>query len=252
MPLFFRQEIANAETPLAPEAVRRELAERWRGAATLEYQSRAVMNHAGEFTVHVRIHARLRRPTYARVAFQTTEMPEAARVRVSDGRMIFDRQAGSVGETGRTMREQLERGAPDFLTRNIPHPLDETAFFLDQFFAPAPFTPPTNWGSGARPVWTAARVSAKADDETQKRRLDAASASKNNDRLRLVVQSGSSRDTLTLDATNFAPLELIRVGDHAGRTQELLRETFDVVRLGVNLPASLFTWTDDDERGIVR
>jgi len=260
MPFFAFQNAAptkaaeNAgETPLDPDVARRELAQRWRAGATLEYRSEAVMRHAGEFTIRVAVHALLRRPAYARIVFDATGMPEAARVRVSDGRTIYDRQTGNRGERGRTLRERIDPNVElGFLTRNIPHPLDEVAYFINQFFAPDPFAPPPGWGSGARPEWSALRVSAARDDETQKRRLTVQNAAKGGDRLRLVAQSGTSRDSLTLDLANFAPLELVRVGEHAGQTQELLRETFTLVRLGVNLPASLFAWTDDDERGIAR
>ena len=64
----------------------------------------------------------------------------------------------------------------------------------------------------------------------------------------VVVQTqGASRDTLTLDAKNYAPVTLVRVGNHGGTVQELLHETFHEVTLGGPLPESLFRWTPEDE-----
>ena len=64
----------------------------------------------------------------------------------------------------------------------------------------------------------------------------------------MVVQTqATSRDTLTLDAKTYAPLRLVRVGDHGGTVQELLREEFQGVVLGSALPTALFRWTPEDE-----
>jgi len=56
-----------------------------------------------------------------------------------------------------------------------------------------------------------------------------------------------------VDALSYSPVRLIRVGIHAGLKQELLTETFVELALnGLRFPAETFTWTDEDERGIVR
>jgi hypothetical protein len=88
--------------PAAPRAadptlVLREFANQWRRAVSLEYRSQIRINHAGEFRLDLRTHIYLRRPGRARLIFRASTFPEADRLRVSDGRMIFDRMFGRPG-----------------------------------------------------------------------------------------------------------------------------------------------------------
>lgn len=208
-----------------------ELSARWRAAQTLEYRSTAVMQHVSEPRIVVETHARLWRPGRARLVFRS-DRPEAARVRVSDGRYLYDRRLGPQRRTTMTWW----RGR---LSREITHPLDDASYSVDQFFAPQPFQPPPYWGETNGPV----RVDAQrtTTGKTDKR-----------DVFRVTLARGSARDTLTLDALSFAPLEFVRIGAHGGVVQELLRETFTLVRLGVSLPPDLFVWTNADESGVLR
>lgn len=212
----------------------RDLAARWRAAPTLEYRSLAVMNHAGEHRVAVRIHARLRRPHFARLVF-AGDWPEATRVRVSDGRWIYDR----MGRARQSVRTPF-RGS---ILQDIAHPLDETGYSVDQFFAAAPFLPPATWGGpGAQPpAITAVRTTLVVGEPKQRR-----------DVYRVIIARGIMKDTLWLDKSNLAPLQLVRFGPHGGTPQELLKETFTEVRLAPPLSSSLFTWTEGDETGVVR
>ena len=218
--------LAGDGRPVDADALLRELSHRWQGAQTLEYRSRAVMRHAGEFRVVVEIHARLRRPNLARVVFHA-DRPDVTRLRVCDGRRIWDRTPDVPLRPGQTTAEAFG----GLVTANIPHPLDETAYSVDQFFAPAPFTP--RWATPPRREATLLPATA-ADGE----------------RFRITLSDGRyAVDTLTLDAVSLRPRELVRVNEHAGQVQELLRETFLDVRLGSPLPPALFAWTPADESG---
>lgn len=222
--------------PLDAARLLRELAQRWRAASTLEYRSEAILNHAGEFRVAVRIHACLQRPNRARLLF-LADNPEVSQVRVSTGGRIWWRGASTRLRPGKTNSAPFQRR----LTDGIAHPLDETAYSVDQFFAPVPFWPPASWGSG---------TSALHLEAVRLRRNPEEKGGKRGDTFRIRITRGPSRDTLLLDAASLSPLLLVRVGDHAGQVQELLRERFFQVRLGAPLSPALFRWTEQDEAGV--
>jgi hypothetical protein len=210
-----------------------ELARRWRDAPTLEYRSEAFIRHKGEFELTVRIHTRLRRPNLGRIDFRSETWAEASRVRVASGGTLYDRQRGAGGRT-------LRSGYRDRLTENIPHPLDEAGYSVDQFFSPRPFIPPPSWGRGES---AALRITGH--------RAASAPAPFKGPAYRVTIEKGTSRDELWLDAISFAPLLLTRRGEHAGAVQELLRETFHEFGLGtLRVTPDLFRWTEADERGI--
>jgi hypothetical protein len=233
--------------PAAPRAadptlVLREFANQWRRAVSLEYRSQIRINHAGEFRLDLRTHIYLRRPGRARLIFRASTFPEADRLRVSDGRMIFDRMFGRPGETSRTIKAPLSR--PDRITEDLSHPLDEAGYSVTQFFSAAPFAPPASFGSVNS---GAIRVTARRLRQNLPGLPD--SSGKNRDVFEVVFRRSTSRDTLTLDALSYSPLRLIRVGSHGGRVQELMRETFLEVRLDPPLPDSLFHWSPRDDAG---
>jgi hypothetical protein len=215
------------------EAILRELSQRWAAARTLEYRSRAVLTHAGELRVVVAIHTRLRRPNLARVLFDA-DRPEVTRLRVCDGRRVFDRTDNVPLRPASTLMEPFTGR----ITANLPHPLDELSYCADQFFAAAPFTPPARWGEPGQPRTIIGSVVPAANLDTRQR-----------DVYRIVIARGHTRDTLTLEPISLRPLEIVRVGEHAGQVQELLRETFTAVSLGAYLPPSVFEWTEADDRG---
>ena len=223
----------NDERSVDGRKLLRELAARWRAADTLRYRARAVVNHAGEFRVTVNTFARLRRPNLARLTF-TGDRPEANRVRVSDGRRIYDRP--------RTGARTVVSAYEGRLTGDIAHPLDEAAYSIDQFFSPTPFLPLVAWG-GEGPL----RI-----DAVRRTRAVEDRASAPRDVFRIKIARGESHDTLTLDALSLAPLRLVRWGVHAGLAQELLDETYLEVLLGAPLSPYLFAWTEADERGAAR
>lgn len=222
--------------------VLRELANRWRRAISLEYRSQAILNHAGEFRLDLRSHVYLRRPGCARMIFRASTFPEADRLRVSDGRMVYDRMFGRPGDTSRTIAAPLTR--LDKITEDLSHPLDEAGYSVAQFFSETPFSPPPWFGGGTEGSLrvTARRLSQTIPGLPGK-------AGEKRDVFELVFRRGTSRDTLTLDAISYAPLRLIRIGNHAGRVQELLRETFLEVRLDPPLPDALFRWSPRDDAG---
>ena len=227
---MFRSRSNDAPAPDA-RALLRELGARWAVADTLEYRSQAVLQHQGEGRVVVQTWARLRRPGRARLVFSGSQ-PEASRVRVCDGTLIHDRPRGPRQPTTR-VRFMGQ------LTQYIAHPLDTASYLVEQFFSRAPFLPPFDWGLDSAdtdaPVrFTAARVGAKLGVR---------------DAFQITLSRGLSRDTLTVDARTFAPVEIVRFGVHGGLAQELLRETITAVRLNVSLPDALFAWTAGDEAG---
>lgn len=234
------QDEEAAATARDPAPILGELARRWRGAYGLEYRSLAVMNHAGEFRVNVRIHAWLRRPSQARLVFRSKDIPEADRLRVCDGVRVWDRLFGHPGETGRTLVVPLP--GPGRITDNISHPLDETGYSVTQFFSSTPFTPPSYWNAQPGPLRTMAR-------RLSQWRLGGENAAPR-DVFEVVFTKGVAKDTLTLDALSYAPLLLVRISDHGGRVQETLRETFLDVRLNPPLADSLFRWSRRDEAGL--
>lgn len=202
------------------ERVLLRVAERWRGAVTLEYRSRIVLSHQGEPGLKGTTAVRLRRPGLARIEL-SVDNPEFCCLRVCDGRVLWHRGKGTPLRPPRTQQFAF-RGA--FL-ESILHPLDEAAYSVDQFLAPRPF-----WLLGTD-------VERKAVRRREQGR-----------EVFVVVQSaGVSRDTLTLDARTLAPLRLVRVGDHGGTVQELLREEFEEVVMGGPLSPSLFRWSREDE-----
>jgi hypothetical protein len=205
----------------------RLLAERWRTTPTLEYRSRAVLNHAGEFRVEARVWVRLRRPQFARLVF-LTDNAEVSRLRVCDGRIVWERGESTPLRPARTLRSPYKG---DILA-NIAHPLDETAYCANQFFSHAPFLPPPIWANGAKP-----KISEMPERE------------KGRDIVRIVFEAGVFRDTLIVDRVSLAPLSLVRVGEHAGAVQEILRETFETVKMGHSLPPDLFLWSEADQQG---
>lgn len=215
----------TGEKEIDGKRILQTLAQRWQAAQTLDYRSRAVMSHAGEFLVHLNISAQLRRARFARLVFDA-DRPDVSRLRVCDGRALFERTRGSFLRPAQTTREGLSPGGK--VTQNIPHPLDEASYCVDQFFSPTPFFPPKTWGDGTGRIQISAEQAATKSGQAI---------------FRIILAPGTSRDTLTLDAQNYAPIEMVRVGEHAGKVQELLRETFTTVRLGPYLPAQLFAWT---------
>lgn len=222
-----------------PAIVLRELANRWRGAASLEYRSEVVVSHAGEFRLDLRTHITLRRPSRARLVFRAKGFPEANRLRVCDGRQIFDRMSGRVGDTSRTITTSLARTGR--ITDNLSHPLDEAGYCVAQFFSPTPFVPPASFGGGdLGPSKTVAR---------RRRQPPAGKNRAGREVFEIVFTRGNSRDTLTLDALSYAPLLLVRVGEHGGSVQELLRESFTEMRLNPLLPSALFRWSPADDAG---
>lgn len=233
----FRPDDPPALTVPVPEAsvLLRELGARWAFADTLEYRSQAVLQHRGESRVTLRTWARLRRPGRARLVFSGSQ-PEASRVRVCDGTLLYDRMRGPNQPTTRTRFS----GA---LTQYISHPLDTASYLVEQFFSGAPFWPPADWGGDSVDETTPVRLHAS--------RVPAGPGGARN-AFRIVLSRGSSRDTLTLDARTYAPIEIVRVGVHGGLAQQLLRETLTTIRLNVPLPGSLFVWTPDDEAGAFR
>ena len=216
---------AAKETETDGMRVLQTLAQRWKAAQTLEYQSLVVMQHAGEFRVQIKVLAQMRRPRFARFVWDA-DQPDVSRVRVCDGRVIYDRSRGSFLRPPQTRREGLENGTK--VTQNVPHPLDEASYCADQFFSPAPFVPPPTWGEGDGKIHVTAAK--KTDPKTNKP-----------SGFRITMESGTSRDTLLLDA-DYAPRQIVRVAEHGGRIQEILNEKFTVVRLGAYLPAELFRW----------
>ena len=244
MPFLRREPPASAkEEPAAAggdqidaRRVLQELWKRWRDAPTLEYRSEARISHRGEFALTVKTHAALRRPNLARIVFSSNEWAEASRVRVSNGRTLYDRQTGKSLARPRTLR----MGFRGRVTADIPHPLDEAGYSVDQFFSPTPFLPRGPWGTGQ-------------DDPEVSGTLVAAPAPFKGKAYRVVIEKGVARDVLHLDALTYAPLLLTRRGDHAGMVQDLLRETFHEFGLGtLSVTPTLFAWTADDERGVVR
>ena len=217
--------IPDDESPVDGMRVLRTLAQRWQAAQTLDYRSVVVMRHAGEFSVQIRVSAQFRRPRFARFVFDA-DRPDAARLRVCDGRILCDRTRGEALRQAQTTREALEAKAQ--VTQNLPHPLDEASYCADQFFSPTPFWPAPSWGDGSGRV----QVSA-----TQKTNASTGKPSQ----YRITLELGSSRDTLVLDG-QYAPVQIVRVGEHGGKVQELLNEKFTAVHLGAYLPAELFRW----------
>ena len=211
------------EKPVNAEQVLATLAERWRGAITLEYRSQLVLSHQGEAGLRGELTVRLRRPNLARIEIKV-DNPEFCGLRVCDGRVIWQRNQRVPLRPARTQRH----GFQTTVMAGIAHPLDEAAYSVDQFLAPQPFR---LTGSGVE------RSATQRKDSKDKER-----------EVFVVVQTqATSRDTLTLDAKTYAPLRLVRVGDHGGTVQELLREEFQGVVLGSALPTALFRWTPEDE-----
>lgn len=225
----------ETEKPLDAPAILRELSRRWAAAQTMEYRSRVALNHAGELHITVAVHVRLRRPRLARVLLDTADRPDLTRLRVCDGRTIRDRTAGTPSFPPQTTNEPLG----EKVTVNIPHPLDEVSYCVDQFFSRAPFTPPPTWGDTDQPCRiTGSILPTPANLPTKSREV-----------FRIVQTRGRAQDTLTLEPISLRPLEIVRVGDHAGRVQELLRETFLSIALGAYCPPQIFQWTAADDRG---
>jgi hypothetical protein len=208
------------ERPVDAEQVLLTLAGRWRGALTLEYRSQLTLTHQGEPGLRGAVRVQLRRPSLARVVL-TMDNPEFCCLRVCDGRVLWHRGQGTPLRPAATQRFAFQGE----LMQAIPHPLDEASYSVDQFLAPRPF-----WLGGAG-------VERKATRKQEKKR-----------EIFVVTQSqGVSKDTLILDARTYAPLRLVRVGDHGGTVQELLREEFQEVVMGGALTARLFRWNPEDE-----
>lgn len=201
------------------ERVLTVLAQRWSGAKTLEYRSTATLTHLGEPRVVAQIHARLRRPNQARIVVETNN-PEISCLRVCDGNRIYQRTRTTPIRPAQTSIQSFR----DTIMAGVAHPLDEAGYSLDQFLARRPF-----WPHGDVKL-EVARV----------RRQD-------KEHYELTLVQGTSKDTLVLDASNYAPLSLVRVGDHGGEIQELLREEFHELILGGPLSSTLFRWTPEDE-----
>jgi outer membrane lipoprotein-sorting protein len=237
--------LAASPRPADPAFVLRELANRWRRAISLEYRSQVIVNHAGEFRLDLRTHIYLRRPGRARMIFRASTFPEADRLRVCDGKQIFDRMFGRPGDTSRTITSPLK--SFEKITEDLSHPLDEAGYSAAQFFSQAPFSPPPWFGGGTE---GALRVTARRLRQTIP---GISNVPGKNDEKRdvyeLVFLRGTSRDTLALDALSYSPLRLIRVGSHGGRVQELMRETFQEVHLDPSLPDALFRWSPRDDAG---
>ena len=206
-------------------AILREVAGRWRLSQTLEYQSLAILNHRAEYRIEARMHVFLQRPNLARIVIKA-DLPEFSRLRVCDGRSIWDRTISVPLRPAATTRLPYI----DHVTGNIPHPLDETSYSADQFFSRAPFmTPPI----GHRGTPTVAGV-ALANDQG----------------FRLTIQwDDVTVDTLTIESISLRPLALKRVADHGGIVQEILNENFELVSLGARIPAETFRWNPRDESG---
>jgi outer membrane lipoprotein-sorting protein len=211
-----------AGKPVDAEKVLRMLAERWRGALTLEYRSQLALNHQGEPGLRGTLSVRLRRPHLARIEV-SVDNREFCCLRVCDGRVIWHRSQGVALRPAATQRSAFRTT----VMADIPHPLDEASYSVDQFLAPQPFR------------LTGSNITRSATLQKE---------NKTERELFVVVQTqGTSRDTLTLDAKTYAPLQLVRVGDHGGTVQELLREEFTEVVFGSALPPRLFQWTPADE-----
>ena len=225
-----------------PALVLRELAARWRRAVSLEYRSQILINHAGEFRLDLRTHIYLRRPGRARLIFRASTFPEADRIRVSDGRYIFDRMFGRPGDLSRTIKAPLSR--PERITEDLSHPLDEAGYSITQFFSTTPFSPPSSFGGiNSGPIKVTARRLRQNIPGLPGR------SGEKRDVFEVVWRRDDARDTLTLDALSYSPLRLIRVGSHGGRVQELMRETFLEMFLNPPLPDTLFRWSPRDDAG---
>lgn len=225
MRVWYRKFVQDsAEKRINPEQVLRTLGERWRGAVTLEYRSQLVLSHLGELGLRGTQHVRLRRPSLARIEIRV-DNPEFCCLRVCDGRVVWHRNQGSLLRPAYTQRQLFRRA----VMADILHPLDEASYSVDQFLAPLPF-----WLPGSSVARTARRKKEKYKEKERE--------------VFVVTQTqGTSTDTLTLDAITYAPLLLVRVGDHGGVVQELLREEFQDVVLGGPLAQSLFRWSPEDE-----
>jgi len=197
------------------ERVLRTLSDRWRGATTLEYRSTITVTHIGEPSLTAQLWARLRRPNLARLEIETNN-PEVSCLRVCDGRYVYHRNRTTPLRPART----LFTGFKGTVMTGVAHPLDEAGYSIDQFLAPRPF-------------WPEGKVEL--------------AATKYEERFLLTLTQGVNKDTLTLDAKTYAPLKLVRIGNHGGEVQELLREEFHQVVLAGPLGVSLFRWTPDDE-----
>ena len=224
-----------------PHRVLDELARRWRSAYGLEYRSEIIVDHQKDFRAVIQTHVWLRRPLQARLVFRCATFPEADRVRVCDGRQIFDRQI-TPRRAGSDTAQRTGLRSRNSVTQDLSHPLDEASYSINQFFSAAPWLPFPFWnGAPDKLVVTGTRFRQAAT------RLEAA-----RDVFEIVFQKGTSRDTLRLDAVSYAPQLLVRVGEHAGVVQELLRETFLLARLNPPLSDALFRWSSDDALGRVR
>jgi|GEM_PF-2460117 len=224
----------SGEQVIEGKAVLESLSGRWRTANTLEYRSRAVLDHVKEIRVEVAIHARLRRPALGRLLFLASR-PGYSRLRVCDGRLIKDRVSGTSLRRAYT-RSSGYRGS---LTADLLHPIDFASYSVDQFFARLPFYPPSEWGEQGTSVMISAVHFPFKDPKTGQSR----------NRIRLTFTRGWARDDIYLDALSYEPLELVRVGFHGGVVQKVLHETFESVVLAPSLSDSLFRWTPDDEAG---
>jgi hypothetical protein len=208
MGIWYRKFVQESEEkPVSAEQVLRTLGERWRGATTLEYRSRLTLS----------------RPNLARIEVKV-DNPEFCCLRVCDGRVIWQRNQSVPLRPARTQTQRFSAT----VMAGILHPLDEAAYSVDQFLAPLPFWLPRREGHEVT--------------RTAKRRKEKGRE------LFIVTQSqDTSVDTLTLDAKTYAPIRLVRVGDHGGVVQELLREEFQSVVFGGALPSPLFHWGKEDE-----
>ncbi|GAB4456457.1 MAG: hypothetical protein OHK0029_14420 [Armatimonadaceae bacterium] len=222
------------EEPLDGALVLRELSGRWRAANTVEYRSRAAMDHLNEPRIEVEIHARLRRPSLGRLLIKANRA-EYSRLRVSDGRRVRDRTAPTSVRKAYT-RSYAYAGS---MTADLAHPADYAAYSVNQFFARYPFYPPPEWGDTEKPVEIKAVRYPFKDPKTGQRR----------NRIRLTFERGWARDEIVLDGLSYEPFELRRVGYHGGIIQLLLHETFEKVMLAPSLPDSLFYWSAEDESG---
>lgn len=208
------------EKPVSAEQVLTALADRWRGAATLEYRSQLILTHQGEPGLRGTLRVQLRRPRLARVEV-AVDNPEFCCLRVSDGRVCWHRGKGTPLRPATTQPQSLVGG----IMGGILHPLDEASYSVDQFLARWPFLLP-----GAEVVRTALRHKERGREV-----------------FTITQTQGTSRDTLTVEAKTYTPLRLVRVGDHGGTVQELLREEFQEVVMGGALAPRLFRWNPEDE-----
>ncbi len=221
------------ERPVDARDLLHEVAVRWRAAYSLEYKSQAILDHQGEFRIDVSIHARLLRPDKMRLVFRGSRQ-EASRIRMIDGRMIYDRLQ-------RVRQTQISPFRGQFLEQ-ISHPLDDAGYSVQQFFARLPFSPPSTWGDPDKPLtMTAVRTLQGPDNQRSKSEL-----------YRVTMTRGIAKDTIWLDKISLAPLRLIRYGLHGGVPQVLLDETFTEVKLGVPFSPSLFVWNREDDAGQIR